>query len=70
MSEPITTEVGDLLTSWVGIQMDTVDAMVADGQAKVDALPGLRHLWLLFGELVVRLNAVELEVQRLKGGQP
>jgi hypothetical protein len=67
--QEITTEIGDLLTTWVGIQMDTIDAMVADGQAKVDAMPDLRHLWLLFGELVVRLHAVELEVAQLKRGR-
>jgi hypothetical protein len=63
----ITTEVGDLLTTWVGIVMDTVDAMVADGQAKVDALPDYRTLMLLIGEMTVRLVWLETEVQRLKG---
>jgi hypothetical protein len=70
MTDQALTDAGDLLTTWVGIQMDTIDAMVADGQAKVDALPDLRHLWLLFGELVVRLHAVELEVAQLKRGRP
>jgi hypothetical protein len=62
----ITTEVGDLLTTWVGIVMDTVDAMVADAQAKVDALPEYRTLMLLIGELTVRAVWLETEVQQLK----
>jgi hypothetical protein len=66
MSDQITGEVGDLLTTWVGIQMDTVDAMVADGQAKVDALPEYRTLMLLIGELTVRAVWLETEIQQLK----
>ena len=69
MSERILGEAGDLLTTWAGIQMDTIDSMVADAQAKVDALPDLRSLWLLFGELVVRVHWLETEVERLKGGR-
>jgi hypothetical protein len=53
--------------TWVGIVMDTVDAMVADAQAKVDALPEYRTLMLLIGELTVRMVWLETEVQRLKG---
>jgi hypothetical protein len=69
LSEEITTEVGDLLTTWVGIQMDTIDAMVADAQAKVDAIPDYRTLMLLIGELTVRTVWLETEIQRLKGGK-
>ena len=60
---------GELWNDWLGIQLDTIDSLTADAAAKVDSLPDLQHLWLLFGEVVVRLHAVELEVQRLKGGQ-
>jgi hypothetical protein len=67
MTREITTEVGELLTTWVGIQMDTVDAMVADAQAKVDAIPDYRTLMLLIGELTVRTVWLETEIQRLKG---
>jgi hypothetical protein len=67
VTKEITTEVGDLLTTWVGIQMDTVDAMVADAQAKVDAIPDYRTLMLLIGELTVRMVWLETEIQRLKG---
>lgn len=59
--------IGDLVMTWVGIVMDTVDAMVADAQAKVDALPEYRTLMLLIGELTVRMVWLETEVQRLKG---
>jgi hypothetical protein len=65
----IITEVGDLLTTWVGIQMDTIDAMVADAQAKVDALPDYHILCLLIGELVVQQAWMHEEIKRLKGGQ-
>lgn len=58
--------IGDLLTTWVGIQMDTIDAMVADAQAKVDAIPDYRTLMLLIGELTVRAAWLEAEVQQLK----
>ena len=57
--------IGDLLTTWVGIQMDTIDAMVADAQAKVDAMTDYRTLMLLIGELTVRMVWLETEVQRL-----
>lgn len=65
----IVTDVGDLLVTWVGIQMDTVDALVADGTAKVDAIPDLRALWALFGELVIRVTCLEREVAALRGGR-
>jgi hypothetical protein len=69
MSERILGEAGDLLTTWAGIQMDTIDAMVADAQAKVDAIPDYRTLVLLIGELTVRTVWLETEIQRLKGGR-
>jgi hypothetical protein len=59
--------IGDLVMTWVGIAMDTVDAMVADAQAKVDALPEYRTLMALIGELTVRMIWLETEVQQLKG---
>ena len=67
VTNQITTEVGDLLTTWVGIQMDTVDSMVADAQSKVDAIRDYRTLMLLIGELTVRAVWLETEIQRLKG---
>jgi uncharacterized small protein (DUF1192 family) len=59
-------DVGDLLTVWVGIQMDTVDSLVADAQAKVDALPDYRTLMMLVGELTVRSAWLETEVASLR----
>ena len=59
--------IGDLLATWVGIQMEAVDALVAEGESKVAALPNLRDLWALFGELVVRVHFLESEVERLTG---
>jgi hypothetical protein len=59
--------IGELLATWVGVQLEAIDAMVAEGQAKVAALPNLRDLWALFGELVVRVHFLESEVERLKG---
>ena len=61
--------IGELLSDWLAIQMDKVDALVDEADAKVANLPDLRHLWLLFGEMVVRLHAVELEVAELKRGR-
>jgi hypothetical protein len=52
--------IGDLVMTWV-------DAMVADAQAKVDALPEYRTLMALIGELTVRMIWLETEVQQLKG---
>jgi hypothetical protein len=58
-----------LLVTWVGVQMDTIDALVADATVKVDALPDLRALWALFGELVIRVTCLEREVAALRGGR-
>ena len=65
--------IGELLSDWLAIQMDRVDTLVDtlvdEGASKVAAIPDLRHLWLLFGEMTVRLHAVELELAELKGGR-
>lgn len=63
------TDVGDLLVTWVGIQMDTIDSMVADAQAKLATIPERGVLLSLLGELVIRVRAVELEIADLKGGR-
>ena len=60
--------IGELLNSWLAIQMDKVDALVDEADTKVAHLPDLRHLWLLFGEMTVRLSALELEVAELRKG--
>jgi hypothetical protein len=69
MSGHNATDVGDLLTTWVGIQMDRIDDMVASATAKVDALPDYRTLMMLIGELTVQQAWLESEVRRLKGGR-
>jgi len=60
--------VGELLGDWVAIRMEEVDALVDEGESKVAAIPDQRHLWLLLGETLVRLHAVELEVAELRKG--
>jgi hypothetical protein len=59
--------IGELLGDWLAIRMDQVDALVDEAESKVAALPNLRNLWALFGELVVRVHFLESEVERLKG---
>ena len=61
--------IGELLGDWLAIQMDKVVALVDEADAKVAAIPDQRHLWLLFGETLVRLHAVELELAELKRGR-
>ena len=60
--------IGELLNSWLAIQMDKVDALVDEADAKVAAIPDQRHLWLLLGETLVRLHCLELEVAELRKG--
>ena len=58
--------VGELLSTWLGIRMDEVDDLVAEARSKVEALPDLRTLWLLAGEILVRLAAVEHELAEVR----
>ena len=60
--------IGELLNSWLAIQMDKVDALVDEADAKVAAIPDQRHLWLLLGETLVRVHCLELEVAELRKG--
>jgi hypothetical protein len=61
--------IGELLSDWLAIRMDEVDALVDEAEAKVAVLPDQRHLWLLLGETLVRLHCLELEVADLKRGR-
>jgi hypothetical protein len=61
--------IGELLGDWLAIRMDEVDALVEEGESKVAAIPDQRTLWLLFGETLVRLHCLELEVAELKRGR-
>jgi hypothetical protein len=57
---------GELLQAWVGIQMDTVDEVVAEAKAKLATLPSQAVLWECFGEWLLRLTALEREVGDLR----
>ena len=61
--------IGELLSCWLTIRMDEVDALVDEAESKVAVLPDQRHLWLLLGETLVRLHCLELEVADLKRGR-
>jgi hypothetical protein len=61
--------IGELLSDWLAIRMDEVDALVDEAESKVAILPDQRHLWLLLGETLVRLHCLELEVADLKRGR-
>jgi hypothetical protein len=61
-----TTEVGELLRLWLGVKLDEVDDLVEEARQRVEALPDLRTMWFITGELTVRLAALELEVGRLR----
>jgi len=61
--------IGELLATWLGIQLDTVDSLTAEAAAKVEAIPDRQVLLTLLGEIIVRLGAVELEVADLRGGR-
>jgi hypothetical protein len=61
--------IGDLLACWVGVKLAEVDDLVDEARSRVDAIPNLRNLWALFGELVVRVHFLESEVERLKGAR-
>jgi hypothetical protein len=60
--------IGELLGDWLAIYMEEVDALVDEGESKVTAIPDQRTLWLLFGETLVRLHCLELEVAELRKG--
>jgi hypothetical protein len=58
--------IGELLGDWLAIRMAEVDDLVAEARSRVEALPDLRTLWLLAGEILVRLAAVEHELAELR----
>jgi hypothetical protein len=58
--------VGDLLADWLAIKVEEVDDLVAEARARVAAIPDQRTLWLLAGEILVRLAAVEHELPELR----
>jgi hypothetical protein len=52
--------IGELLGDWLAIRMAEVDELVDEARSRVDAIPDQRKLWLLVGELVVRVHCLEL----------
>jgi hypothetical protein len=46
--------------------MGEVDDLVAEARSRAEAIPDLRSLWLLAGEILVRLAAVEHELAELR----
>jgi hypothetical protein len=63
------TPVGELVAAWVSAKLAEVDDLVDEARSRVDALPDQKALWLLFGEALVRLHCLELEVAELKRGR-
>jgi hypothetical protein len=59
-------DVGELLRTWVGTQLERVDDLVAEAEAKTAALPDLRTLRQLVGELVVSQYWQQAEIADLK----
>jgi hypothetical protein len=58
------TPVGELVAEWVGAKLAEVDDLVDEARAKSAAIPDQRQLWLLFGELVVRVHCLELAMDQ------
>jgi len=57
------------VAAWLDVRMGEVDDLVAEARSRVEALPDLRTLWLLAGEILVRLAAVEHELAELKAAK-
>jgi hypothetical protein len=58
--------VGEVVAAWIDVRMGEIDDLVAEARSRVDSLPDLRTLWLLAGEILVRLAAVEHELAELQ----
>jgi hypothetical protein len=61
--------VGEVVAAWLDVRMGEVDDLVAEARSRVEAIPDLRTLWLLAGEILVRLAAVEHELAELKAAK-
>jgi len=59
-------EAGELLRLWVGAKVEEVDELVAEARSRVESLPDLRTFWLILGEVLVRLAAVEYQLAELR----
>ena len=58
--------IGELVAEWVGAKLAEVDGLVAESRSRVEAIPDQRTLWLLVGEVIVRLAVVEQELAELR----
>jgi hypothetical protein len=58
--------IGELLGDWLAIQMDRIDALVAEAESKAAAIPDQRVMWSLTGEVIILLRSLELEVAELR----
>jgi hypothetical protein len=54
--------VGDLLATWLSIQMDSVDDLVDEARHKVASIPSWKNVVELVGELVVRVHCLEQDL--------
>lgn len=64
---PISPEsIVGMLAAWVDIKMGEVDDLIDDARSRAAAIPNQRQLWLLFGETLVRLHALEQDVAELR----
>jgi hypothetical protein len=59
-------DVGELLRLWVGTQLERVDDLVAEAEAKTASIPDLRVLREMTGEWLVLLYSLQHEVGQLK----
>jgi hypothetical protein len=59
-------DVGELLRLWAGVKLDQVDDLVAEAEQKVAAIPDIRLLRQLVGELVVTQHWQQAEIADLK----
>ena len=58
--------IGDLLQTWIGIQFERIDDLVAEAESKAASIPDLRVLRQLTGETIVLLYGLQNEVADLK----
>jgi hypothetical protein len=58
--------IGELVAAWLDVRMGEIDDLVAEARSRVEAIPDQRAVWLLVGELVMRLHVVEQEVAELR----
>lgn len=58
--------IGELLAYWIGCKVEEIDELAAEARSRVEAIPDQRSLWLLAGEILVRLAAVEHELAELR----